>query len=103
MNAPHATWTARQSDALRGRAQEAVDEVHDRVLVGVRHERQAGEDQHDQHELGDFECAAHRSVEDVAAHDVDDREQHHGEEDGGSGAAEDDVGAPLPAVGGTAH
>ncbi len=41
--------------ARRGR-EPAVDEVHGDVLVGVRHERQPGEDQHEEQELGDLEA-----------------------------------------------
>ena len=59
----------------RARPSDAVDEVHGDVLVGVRDERQAGEDQHEQQELGDLEAAAQRPVEDVARHHVDERER----------------------------
>src|SRR5439155_1543311 len=62
-----------------------------------------GEDQHHQHELGDLERAPHRPVEDVPRHHVHEREEHHGQEDGGGGDAENRVGAPLPPALGSAH
>ena len=78
--------------------QDAVDEVHGDVLVGVRYQRQAGEDQHQQRELGDLEAAADRPVEQVARHHVGEGERHHAEEQDGGGHAEDGVGPPLPAT-----
>ena len=45
----------------------------------MRHERQPGEDQHEQHELGDLKGAADRAVEKIACDDVDERQAHHGE------------------------
>src|SRR5207245_5686506 len=76
--------------------EQAVDEIHERVLVGPRHEWQPGEDQHHQHQLGHLERAPHRAAEDVPRHHVYEREEHHGQEDGGRGDAEDRVGASLP-------
>src|SRR5438105_14710588 len=89
--------------ALGDGADHPIDEIHDRVLVGEGDERQAREDQHEQHQLGDFEGAAQRPVEDVARHHVGHGEGHHQEEDGGSGDAEERVGAPLPPLLGRAH
>src|SRR5207249_1728869 len=88
---------------LSAGAEEPIDEIHERVLVRPRHERQPGEDQHHQHELGDLERAPHRPVEDVPRHHVHEREEHHGQEDGGGGDAENRVGAPLPPALGSAH
>src|SRR5262245_40069858 len=88
---------------LRPLAENPIDEVHDGVLVGERHQRQSGEDQHEQHQLGDLERAAHGATEAVAGHDVYHGEEHHGEEDGGSGDAEDQVGIALPPRGGRVH
>src|SRR6185295_10463809 len=76
--------------------QDAVDEVHRHVLVGVRDERQAGEDQHHQPELGDLEGAADRLVQQVAAHHVEEGEHHHGKEKGGCRDAEHGVRPPFP-------
>src|SRR5712691_2008182 len=89
--------------ALGAGAQHTVDEVHDGVLVGERHQGQPREDQHDQHELGDLEGATHRAAEDVARHHVDRGEHHHGEEDGGRGGTEERIGAPRPLRAGRAH
>src|SRR5262249_61370458 len=51
--------------------------------------------QDERHQLGDLERAAHGTAEDVARHHVDHGERHHGEEDGRSGHAEDEIGAPV--------
>src|SRR5919204_2193148 len=87
----------------RARRQHAVDEVHGDVLVAMRHERQPGEDQNQQRQLGHLEAAADRAIEEIARHHVDEREAHHGEEQRRGGDAEDRVGPPLPAAFGFGH
>src|SRR3954469_19955695 len=87
----------------RGRGQHAVDEVHGDVLIRMRHERQPGEDQHEQHELGDLKGAADRAVEKIACDDVDERQAHQGEKESGGGDAEDRIAPPLPATLGLGH
>src|SRR5712692_5085483 len=77
--------------------QHAVDEIHGDMLVGVRYQRQAGEDQHQQRELGNLERAAQREIEQVARHHVDEGDEHQDEQDRRGRDAEHRVGAPLPA------
>src|SRR5262245_54530989 len=62
----------------------------------MRNERQSGEDQHQQAELGDLEGAADRPVEEIAADHVEERQHHHGKEKGGRRNAEDSVRPPFP-------
>src|SRR5713101_8472415 len=89
--------------ALPAGTEQAVDEVHDGVLVGEGDEGESREDQHEQHELGDLEGAPQRPAEDVARHHVHHREGHHGEENRGGDHAEERVGVVLPLRVGRAH
>src|SRR5258706_9051254 len=87
----------------RARRQHAVDEIHGDVLIAVRDQRQSREDEDQEGELGELEGAADRPVEEIARHDVDERQQHHGEEEGGSGDAEDGIDPLLPDSFGLGH
>src|SRR6266478_4647657 len=89
--------------ALPAGTEQAVDEVHDGVLVGEGDEGEPREDQHEQHELGDLEGAPQRPAEDVARHHVDHREEHHGQEDRRRDYTQEGVGVPLPVLLGRGH
>ena len=69
-------------------AEHHVDEVERDVLVRPRGERQSGEDQRQQQQLGDLEGAAQRPVEDVAADDVGRRQSHQAEQQNSRGGAQ---------------
>src|SRR3984893_18523716 len=89
--------------ALRAGPEKTVDEIHGGVLIGKRDEWQPREDQHQQHQLGHFESAAQRAVEDVARHHVHHGQEHHGEKDDGGDHAQERIGAPLPPLLRSAH